>query len=308
MMLSIVIVTYRREQVLVDTIESLLPLRAALEEPSELLIIDQTERHQASTQESLQHWHHSGQIRWLRLSAPHLTRAMNSGLLEARGEIVLYLDDDVLPSPSLLAGHLSAHTLYPAAWAVIGQILQPGQMPEKLTNTLHSSEFWRDLNFPFHSACSAWVENAMGGNLSLKRIECLKIGGFDESFPPPVAARFESEFAKRLIRAGGRIRFAPDASLRHLAAGSGGTRSMGSHLTSGSPRYGVGDCYFAIRCARGWDRIWYLMRKPLREVRTRFHLRHPWWIPVKLVGEIRALLLAVKISRREPTFLKSSTK
>ncbi|WP_094509963.1 glycosyltransferase family 2 protein [Synechococcus sp. MW101C3] len=302
-MLSIVIVTYRREQVLLDTIESLQPLRAALQQPSELLIIDQTELHQPSTQEALQRWAQAGQIRWLQLPAPHLTRAMNTGLLEAGGEIVLFLDDDVVPSPGLLQGHVMAYARFPDAWAVVGQVLQPGQKPENLPRKPHASAFWRDLDFPFHSNLETLVENAMGCNLSLKRRQGLLIGGFDENFPPPVAARFESEFAKRLVRAGGCIRFAPDASLRHLAVRSGGTRSHGSHLTSASSRYGVGDCYFALRFAKGWDRFWYLARKPFREVRTRFHLRHPWWIPVKLVGEIRALLLALRISRKSPALL-----
>ncbi len=33
----------------------------------------------------------------------------------------------------------------------------------------------------------------------------------------------------------------------------------------------------------------YSVSRVFREVRTRFHLTHPWWIPVKLVGEARAL-------------------
>jgi hypothetical protein len=50
-------------------------------------------------------------------------------------------------------------------------------------------------------------------------------------------------------------------------------------------------------------RAWYLLRRPLREVRTRFHLRHPWWIPVKLLGELRALVQALSLSRRPPLLL-----
>jgi hypothetical protein len=38
-------------------------------------------------------------------------------------------------------------------------------------------------------------------------------------------------------------------------------------------------------------------------VRTRFHLRHPWLIPVKFLGELRALGLAWRISRRPPQLL-----
>jgi GT2 family glycosyltransferase len=305
-MLSLVIVTYNREDVLVETIRALEPLRAELAEPSELLIIDQTPRHHSETDAALQGWQREERIRWIRLPAPHLTKAMNTGLLEARGDLVLFVDDDIIPLRQLLKEHLAAHRTHPEAWAVVGQVLQPGQQPIELPRQLKSSFLWRDLDFPFNSTIPAWIENAIGCNLSMKRREVLAIGGFDEAFPPPVASRFESEFAKRLVKAGGRIRFSPSASLHHLAAGSGGTRSKGSHLTSCSPRYGVGDIYFALRCGRGWERIWYVLRKPFREVRTRFHLRHPWWIPVKFIGEIRAIALACRLASSPPLLLDSS--
>ena len=84
---------------------------------------------------------------------------------------------------------------------------------------------------------------------------------------------------------------------------SGGTRSAGSHLDSASPRYGVGDYYFAMRQGAGWDCFSYCVRRFFREVRTRFHLRHPWYIPVKLLGELRAVRLAAQLYRREPKLL-----
>lgn len=305
-MLSIVIPTYKREQVLIDTIQYLQPLRECLQQPTELLIIDQTERHQPETQTALTNWNQTGLIRWLRLSKPHLTRAMNRGLQESRGKIVLYLDDDIIPAKHLLQEHINAHMLYQEAWAVVGQVLQPGQIPEAAYRPKrNTSSLTRDLKFRFNSSHGAWIENAMGGNFSINRFRALEIGGFDMNFPPPVASRFETEFAKRLVRAGGKIRFAPLASIQHLAAGSGGTRSMGSHLTSASSRYGVGDCYFALRCGQGWELIWYLARKPFREVRTKFHLMHPWWILPKFFGELKALYRALKLCQKPPALLHS---
>jgi len=303
-MLSLVIPSYGREQVLVDTIAALELQRLQLAEPSELLVIDQTPRHQPDTEQALRRWQQQGRLRWLRLASPHLTRAMNTGLRQAQGETVLFLDDDIIPRPHLLAAHLEAHRRFAEAWAVVGQVLQPGQQPQPLPRPPSRQGLWCDLDFPFNSSLGCWVENVMAGNLSVRRSRALALGGFDERFPPPVAARFETEFAKRLLAGGGLIRFVPEASLHHLAAASGGTRSRGGHLTSASGHHGVGDCYYALRCGRGHERLWYLLRRPLREVRTRFHLSHPWWIPVKLVGELRALLQALWLSRQPPLLLQ----
>ncbi len=157
-----------------------------------------------------------------------------------------------------------------------------------------------DFDFPFHSTIEADVQNAMAGNLCVNRAKALSIGGFDETFVGS-AYRFETEFAKRIINAGGRIRFLGSAGLLHLKASAGGTRRAGSHLTSASPSHGFGDYYYAFRHGTTTEAWLYSAHRMIREVRTRFHLRHPWWIPVKLLGEFRAMsagFRAAKFSRR----------
>ena len=67
--------------------------------------------------------------------------------------------------------------------------------------------------------------------------------------------------------------------------------------------HGQGDYYFALRQGLCWATLAYIMRRPWREVRTRFHLRHPWFVPVKLLGEMRALLLALRLWRQGPRLL-----
>jgi glycosyltransferase involved in cell wall biosynthesis len=134
----------------------------------------------------------------------------------------------------------------------------------------------------------------------------LAVGGFDENFIPPVSFRFETEFARRLATGGGKIRFEPQAAIRHLRAGSGGTRARGGHMASASPLHGVGDTYYALRCGRGWDRLWHILKRPFREVHTKFHLRHPWWIPVKFIGELRAIRLAVQLNQSGPKLLTTN--
>jgi len=298
---SVVIPTYRRERVLIDT------LRAILEqgEAGEVLVVDQTESHDPETLRALTEWEAGGRVRVIPLPTPGTVTAMNKGLRLARGSIVLFLDDDIQPGAGLVAAHARAHAEFADAWAVAGQVLQPGENPTAGTGASRSKcattdSLTRDFDFRFSSDTAGWVSHVMAGNLSVKREQVLAIGGFDENFIPPVAFRFETEFARRILRHGGKIRFEPSASIRHLRAAAGGTRVKGSHLTSASPVHGVGDYYYALCCGRGIERVLYMARRPFREVRTRFHLVHPWWIPVKLVGECRALRLAMALYRRGP--------
>jgi hypothetical protein len=59
----------------------------------------------------------------------------------------------------------------------------------------------------------------------------------------------------------------------------------------------MGDYLFALKHGEGRSKWTYMLRRPFREVCTKFHLSHPWYIPVKLLGEFRAILLAVRLYR-----------
>ncbi|KAA5543823.1 glycosyltransferase [Roseiconus nitratireducens] len=291
---SIVIPTLGRERVLVETLQSLLRLASAADE---LLVIDQSAAHDAETDERLSAWHASGSIRWIRLTPPSITRAMNHGLRQARSPLVLFLDDDIRPHPNLVASHRRAHCQSRQLWATVGQVIQPWQRAECLDPPRKRTGLRLDEDFPFHSTREMPVHNVMAGNLCVNRDRALALGGFDEQFQG-AAFRFETEFARRLEKAGGEIRFLGDAGIDHLRVAKGGTRTAGSHLTSASPLHGVGDHYYAmLHAATRSEARSYCFRRIVREVRTRFHLTHPWWIPVKLVGEIRAYRLAKLLVR-----------
>ena len=301
--ISVAIPTYRRESVLIETLRNVLDLDPA---PEEILVVDQTETHEQATASQLAVWDESGAVRWLRRGIPSIPQAMNHALRQARQPIILYLDDDIVPRRDLLACHLDNYT-NKDVWAVVGQVLQPGEQPTECNAISRGTGMWRDLEFPFFSTSTCEVHNVMAGNLSVRCEQALGVGGFDENFVG-VAYRFETEFSRRLARGGGRIIFAPDASIRHLQAGFGGTRSLGGHLRSPSPSHSVGAYYFAMREGHSWEIATFATRRQFREVRTRFHLTHPWWIPVKLVGEIRGLAWAARLAWQGPRYVSDSGK
>lgn len=291
MSVSVVIPTYRREQVLAESIRYL----HALHPPAdEIVIVDQSEQHDPQTAAALQAWHDAGRICWLRLTQPSITHAMNTGLTQARSEIVLFLDDDIIPHANLIAAHARAHAEN-ICNIVAGQVLQPGE--EVLAEPPAMGEFL------FRSGQRAWVHELMGGNFSVKKATALKLGGFDENFVR-VAYRFEAEFCDRATTAGEKILFEPAASIRHLKAGAGGTRSFGEHLTTVKPHHAVGAYYFLLRARHVKKRWWHMLLRPLRAVRTRHHLRHPWWIPLTLAAEFAGFIWALGLRLRGPNLIR----
>ena len=141
---------------------------------------------------------------------------MNIGVLSAKSEVLLFLDDDIVPHHQLLEAHLEAQGSGKGD-LVTGRVLQPWHDDD------HNSD-------PFTRTEGDFKSEFMGGNFSMRRDLLLELGGFDENFKG-AAYRFEREFADRLLQAGYRIWYEPAALIRHLHHQSGGTRSKGDHLT-----------------------------------------------------------------------------
>jgi GT2 family glycosyltransferase len=283
---SIVIPTYRRGSIVIDTVRE---LRRLDPEPVEILLVDQTRQHPAAVEAELASLERIGAVRRIRLDAPSIPRAMNRGLQEARGAFVLFLDDDIVPDANLVGAHVEAQR---ECGLVAGQVLQPGQEPAALAPA---------ERFRFNSTASAWIGEFMGGNFSVRRDHALRLGGFDENFVG-AAYRFEAEFACRYVREFGPIRFAPAASIRHLQAAEGGTRAHGHHLRTHRPAHSVGAYYCLFRTRTpGWR--WAMLSRAFRAVRTRYHLSHPWRIPATLLSELRGFLLAWRLARRGPSLI-----
>jgi GT2 family glycosyltransferase len=272
---------------------------------ADIMIVDQTPQHEPTIEEKLTEWDRIEEIRWLQLKKPSITRSMNKALKKATCPIVLFLDDDITPGSDLVGAHASAYQESANIWAVAGQVLQPGEEPVSDSFSYKQNGLCAYLDFRFYSTSRTLVKSVMAGNLSVRKERALEIGGFDENFEG-VAYRFETEFCRRVWQNGGKVLFEPKASIRHLRVESGGIRKYGNHLTSPSPMHGVGDYYFALRHGFNSETLQYILRRPLREISTKFHLKNPWWIPVKFLGEIRALLLAMKLYKQGPKLIRRS--
>ena len=290
--ISIVVPTYRRDSVLIATIGHLLELDPA---PAEILVVDQTERHQEIVEHTLRNWEAAGAIRLVRLVEPSITRAMNRGLCEAAQTFVLFVDDDIIPEPGLLEMHWCALERTGAA-LVAGRVIQPWD---------EGKDFSKRGSFHFASMQAGWIREFMGGNFTVRRKIALKLGGFDEQFVS-VAYNFEAEFAYRLCGAGRQIFYEPAACVHHLKTSEGGTRMFGDHLRSVRPDHAVGAYYYILRTWSGWQSLVQFLRRPLQAIATRHHLYRPWWIPATLVAELSGMGWALVLAAQGPRYLSSS--
>jgi len=292
--MAVVIPTYNRGAVLLDTIELLFSQER---QADEIIIVDQTDYAVTDPVASrLRALNEQQKIRWLRQATPSIPKAMNQGLMTATSDWVLFLDDDVHFNERFIAEHKamlerSDHVAH------VGQIIQPWQREAQGSDYTSTSGLTQDLDFPFNSDTQATIHNCMAGNLCVNRRVAIDVGGFDTQFNA-VAYRFETEFCRRLIAHTQQpFLFAPLATLDHLKVTKGGTREHAqNHLTSLSGAHSVGDYYFALlqigREGLFRASVFYILRRFAGSIIARFYLRQPWWIPVRLVAELRGFLSA----------------
>ncbi|MGI9319003.1 MAG: glycosyltransferase family 2 protein [bacterium] len=278
---SVIIPTYGRNKVLTETIASLLGQK---DSKREILIVDQTRTHETVTQSILHEWSDTGAIVWVKCERPSVTAAMNIGLQKARGRIVLFLDDDIEPDSDLIASHLEGHR-QGDYMVVAGRVIQPWDQNERT---------------PFFSTCSKQVDEFMGGNFSVNRKYAISLGGFDQNFRF-AAYQFERDFADRVRADGGRILYWPSAVINHLKTEKGGVRSYGDHHTTWRPGHSLGAYYYIQKSGSG--RLKKIVQRLSTSIVTRFHLTHPWYVPVTLVAEISGLILAGILWRRGPQLI-----
>lgn len=302
--LSVVIPSYQRGPILLETIGL---LQAQDHAVKELIVVDQTDYPLADpVRAALQALHDRAEIIWLRLSKPSIPHAMNVGLMRASSEYVLYLDDDVQFAGDFISQHVSGLAQYTPV-AQVGQIIQPWQSEISRHEYRPGHGLQRDLQFPFHSDAHAEIVNCMAGNLVVHREKALAAGGFDENFHG-AAYRFETEFCRRLVKhSGAMFHFVPQASLLHLHHASGGTRAQHNYLTSASGAHSVGDYYFALRHGKGLEKWRYVARRLCSSIVARFYLAKPWFIPVRLIAELRGFATAVGMVKKAPRLISGAS-
>jgi glycosyltransferase involved in cell wall biosynthesis/peptidoglycan/xylan/chitin deacetylase (PgdA/CDA1 family) len=119
--------------------------------------------------------------------------ALNRGILEAMGSHVLFLDDDIVADPRLVAKHLQAHHDHPKA-IVVGQITL--SLPADAGWYARAfAQGWRDHYDRLNREQKEFTwEDCYSGNMSAPREALLTCGGFDVS----IVRGFDVELARRL--------------------------------------------------------------------------------------------------------------
>jgi GT2 family glycosyltransferase len=220
MKLSVLIPTLGRSREVIDTVADLGRQTVLADE---IVIVDQNEPPFAELDAALAA---NPRVRHIRSDTTGYAHNLNVCLREARGEIVVFLDDDVALDPKLLEMHLARYEDRGVS-GVAGRVEQPrGDLPpERIAHVGRYSRWSGQVSGNFNALRPEDVELAAGGNMSFRREVLVAAGGFDAGFDGN-GYRAETDACLRVVRAGHRLVFEPRATLRHLMAPAGGCRIL----------------------------------------------------------------------------------
>lgn len=215
---SVIVPTLDRAEVLLDTLSDL--VRQTYPD-FEIIVVDQSRRTSSKLRQFLKR---HVNIRYIQDTHQGTPAAKNRGAKLAKGEILMFVDDDVrIDMPQFIHCHVLNYQDAEIG-AVGGRVLMDGDPP-----LASIRQIGRFVNLGlkeitnFNADFRTEIDHVYGCNQSYRKIVFDQVGGFSKIFKGNAHLE-ESDLSFRVRRVGFKIVFDPKAVLRHLRYGSGGTR------------------------------------------------------------------------------------
>src|SRR6266571_2696179 len=247
---SVLICTRDRSAMFEGCLNSVLGCSPA---PAEVVVVDQS-RDEATRLAVSRRQGGAVPVRYVRGIGTGLSRAKNQGVADGTARVIAFTDDDCLADPGWIEA-LCEPILAGRAEAVVGRTL-----PETSVGGMEETySFYAPEGSPvFRRRTHPWRVGG-GGNFAAARDVLLRTGSFDERLGPgaPLESAEDMDMVHRLLRAGERIVYAPNAVIRHRSWRSAPQNRLLSRA------YGVGaGGYFAKHLLAGdWISGWRLVAR-----------------------------------------------
>lgn len=204
---SVIVCTRNRSEAMRRLLEQLEHLVVPAGVRWELIVVDNastddTAARLASVRTSLP-------MRVVREGVPGLSRARNSGIAAARGDLLLFTDDDCLPDAHWLAT-ISEEFASAPSLGVLGGRVELFDLRDRPTTTRTSRERGK-ISAAFN------LDAIIGCNLAFRRSALAVIGPFDVGLGGGTGAGAgeDVDVVYRSLRAGLRVEYSPDALVYH---------------------------------------------------------------------------------------------
>jgi len=204
---TVCIATLGRETDLYNTIKYIL---AQLNENDEIIIIDQNKPSLFEKSSFPNHIMRNKYVKIIRQKEPNLPKARNNAAKNAKNNILIFIDDDIIPCAKFINNYrLEFNNGYKGILG--GQVFHPDK-----DNQFNKG--YPYISFPIHEH-----QTIVGCNFAVDKNNYFAINGFDENFSGKTLFD-ETDFMYRAKTQNISVKFVLDNSVIHLRTPSGGIR------------------------------------------------------------------------------------
>lgn len=206
MKVSVIIPTYNRRETVLRTVDSVIEQDFPHADYEIIIVVDGGSD---DTAEALRSFDTKRRLRIVEQENRGLPGARNSGFRIAAGDLLVFLDDDMLCTREWLRAHVAAYESCRGSETVgLGAIYIAKDHPPSLAAEMFRMGQGGQFLLHRDSPDEPWPANVWSfANTSIPRRVLEIAGGFDERF----RMREDCELGTRLLKAGLRQRFVPDA-------------------------------------------------------------------------------------------------
>lgn len=221
-LVSIIIPTYNRNEPLQNTLKCCL----SQDYPNyEIIVVDQSDKKFPEKEKFLEA--NKKRVHFFLSSPPNAALARNIGIKKSKGDIIIFLDDDVVFGKNLIQNHVDGYASENIG-AIAGRVETEGRPIEAERKNTGRITWLGKFTDGFSSRVKQEVMSVITCNASWRRSILDKVGYFDERFTGPL--REDSDLSLGTIKAGYKIVFEPGASVVHRRAETGGFRKSEGRL------------------------------------------------------------------------------
>jgi glycosyltransferase involved in cell wall biosynthesis len=218
MKVSVILCTFNRAAILEGAIESIARQSPPLSGDWEIIVVDNnsSDRTPAIVQDISRRY--PGRLRYVFEGKQGLSQARNAGIRQARGEILIFVDDDVRLTPfwlTRLAAALEDRSLAGAG----GRILPDWTCKPPRWLTVDGRYSLAPFAiFDLGSEAQSLSEPPMGANMAFRKSMFERYGYFRTDLGrsgSDMLSNEDTEFGRRLLKAGERLHYEPSAVVYH---------------------------------------------------------------------------------------------
>lgn len=218
MKITVILCTYNRCVSLENALNSVVASKLPESTEWEVLVVDNNSRDKTQMVVEEFSRRHPGRFRYVFESRPGKSHALNTGIQEAYGEVLAFMDDDVTVDSAWL--HNLTVNLESNEWVGAGGPIHPlwsSLRPEWLSVETRYA-LAPLVAFDLGQEEGQITEPPWGTNMAFRKEVFEKYGGFQTYLGPRPGSQIrgeDSEFGQRLLDRGERIRYEPSAIVYH---------------------------------------------------------------------------------------------